>query len=89
MTEMEKKRAAEELASCPPGTRKMTEEERLETLADLNQQKADLNNQLEKLPISKRTMALQQRERELIEKIQETEKAITMFSRKTVYIALD
>ena len=66
----------------------MTEEERLATLEDLHNNKREVSNMLEKLPISMRTQALNKRKDELEAKLQEIDKAISMFSKKIVYVAL-
>ena len=55
---MEQLRREEEEAKVPPGTRLMGEDERLETLADLNATKKELSNILERLPIANNTLAL-------------------------------
>lgn len=90
--EREEARAKEEKAreeeQCPPGTRRIAEEERLETLAMLSSSKAEVESMLLKLPISMRTKALQSRKTELENKLTELEKAIGTFSAKVVYIAL-
>ena len=64
----------------------MTEEERVETLNGLMNSKKELINILEKLPITTRTLAMQNKKDELIKKIEEVEKAIEMFSKKQVFI---
>lgn len=46
-------------------------------------------NLLEKMPISMRTMAIQNRKMELEKKLSEIEDAIKMFSRKQVFIKND
>ena len=45
-----------------------------------------MTNLLEKLPITTRTLAMQNKKEELIRKIEEVEKAIEMFSKKQVFI---
>lgn len=42
----------------------MGEEERLETLKELKQSRIEVNNILERLPIGKRSMALEKRKQE-------------------------
>lgn len=43
---------------------------------------------LDKLPISMKTLALEQKKKDLETKLIEVEKAITTFSRKKVFIAI-
>ena len=76
----------EEAAKYPKGTKLLTEEERVETLNGLMNSKKELINILEKLPITTRTIAMQNKKDELIKKIEEVEKAIDMFSKKQVFI---
>jgi len=76
----------EEAAKYPKGTKLLSEEERIETLNGLMKSKKELTNLLEKLPITTRTLAMQNKKDELIKKIEEVEKAIDMFSKKQVFI---
>jgi len=46
----------EERAKIPAGTRLMPEEERLETLKELQDSKKELNATLEKLPVVSKTL---------------------------------
>ena len=73
----------------PPGTRLLSEEERLETLRNLQENKKEVEKVLGKLPISMKTLALQQKKAELEKKIDEIDRAIATFSRPQVYIAVD
>ena len=41
---------------------------------------------LEKMPITTRTLSIQNKKEELIKKLEEVEKAIDMFSKKQVFI---
>ena len=85
--EKEKKMEERAKAKMPKGTRLMTEDERIETLEQLQQKKTELQSMIEKMPISMRTDALKIKKRELEEKMKEVERAITTFSRKIVYVA--
>ena len=76
-------------ARMPPGTRLMTEEERVQTLEELQRQKVEISDLLFSLPLSLKTEALKQRKRELEAKLLEIERAVTTFSRKIVYIKDD
>ena len=55
----------EERAKHPPGTRLMPDEERLDTLKDLEDSKIEINNALNKLPVVLRTMAAEKNKKEL------------------------
>jgi hypothetical protein len=66
----------------------MGEEERLQTLTDLQRTKQEISTMLERMPIANRTQAAERRKKELEEKLMRIERAIETFSKKTVYIAL-
>jgi hypothetical protein len=72
----------------PPGTRLMGEQERLETLADLKQARNSTNAQLERMPLSLRSVRIAEQKQELENKLTRLERAIETFSRPTVYVAL-
>ena len=76
-------------ARMPPGTRLMTENERIKTLEELQHQKVDVSDLLFSLPLSMKTEALKAKKRELESKLVEIERAITTFSRKIVYMKDD
>lgn len=78
-----------EQAKYPKGTRLLSEEERVATLNGLIESKKEVINELEKLPITMRTMAAKNRKDELERKLDEIEEAIKMFSRKQVFIKVD
>lgn len=88
MTE-EKREEARAKAKMPPGTRLMTEEERINTLEELHRQKVAISDMLFSLPLSMKTDALKTKKRELESKLVEIERAVTTFSRKIVYIKDD
>jgi len=54
----------------------------------LNEAKAATNEQLEKLPIAIKSQKMELHKKELEEKLQRLEKAISTFSKQTVYVAL-
>ena len=89
--EMTKEKREEERAKArmPPGTRLMTEEERVITLEELHRQKLEISDLLFSLPLSLKTESLKMRKRELESKLLEIERAVTTFSRKIVYIKDD
>jgi hypothetical protein len=66
--------------------RMMTEEERVSTLEELQKNKGEVWEILRSMPISMRTDALKKKKTELEQKLCDIDKAITMFSRKVVYI---
>ena len=78
----------EEAAKYPKGTKLLTEEERLNTLNGLIDNKKLIMNQLEKMPITTRTNSVRIRKEELFNKLEEIEKAIDMFSKKQVFIKI-
>jgi Calmodulin-binding len=85
----EKRDEARAKAKMPPGTRLMTEDERIQTLEELHRQKLSISDMLFSLPLSLKTDALKNRKRELESKLLEIERAATTFSRKVVYIKED
>jgi hypothetical protein len=87
MKEIEAKMEAER-KNLPPGMRLMGEDERLEMVRALENTKRDTMNEIERLPITMKTMAMQKRREDLEEKYRNLEKQIDHFSRKKVYIAL-
>lgn len=78
----------EEESKIPPGTRLMSDEERVGTLNDLQTTKKDITNMLERMPIANRSLAADRRKKEMEEKLMRIERAIETFSKKVVYIAL-
>ena len=67
----------------------LSEQERVSTLEHLKLTKEEIETILDKLPISMKTMALQNKKTELERKLVDIEKAISTFSRKEVYIKMD
>ena len=59
----------EERAKNPPGTRLMPDEERLQTLKDLEDSYKEINNALEKLPVVSKTMAMEKHKKDLEQKL--------------------
>ena len=83
--EIKRQKEAEKI---PKGTKLLSEEERMNTLNSLINNKKELINQLEKMPIAKRTMATQNKREEIVKQLEEIEKGIEMFSKKKVYIKI-
>lgn len=77
----------EEKSKIPPGTRLMSEEERVQTLKDLIESNKEINSALEKLPVVSKTLQMDKHKKDLESKIMRIEKAIETFSKKTVYVA--
>ena len=84
----EERKRQEEASKYPKGTKLLTEEERLNTLNGLIENKKEITNQLEKMPITTRTNSIRIRKEELFKKLEEIEKAIDMFSKKQVFIKM-
>ena len=82
----EEMKRQEATSKYPRGTKLLSEEERITTLNGLINSKKEMINLLEKMPITTRTLAMQNKKEELIRKIEEVEKAIEMFSKKQVFI---
>ena len=72
--------------ALPKGMRQVSEEERVSTLEELVATKKELNDILQHMPISLQTNGLRQKKRELEDKLSTIDKAISTFSRKTVYV---
>ena len=79
---MNKKR--EENKSCL-----MPEEERISTLKQLEESKCNIQNMIEKLPISLNSFGLRNRQEKLYKDLDEIEKAISTFSKNQVFINID
>ena len=91
--EAEKKREIEKLkketSKYPKGTRLLSEEERLFTLEKLKQSKNDINQIIEKLPITCDSQAFRNKKEELFKKLDEIENAIETFSKKKVFVKVE
>ena len=70
----------------PKGTRLLSDEERIKTLNSLKKAQYENSLELEKMPITNRTIKLQKRKEELVKKLMEIDKAIEMFSKKQVFV---
>ena len=76
----------EEESNYPPGTKLLSENERINTLNNLIETKKVIVNILEKMPITKRTQSFQEKKEELEKKLEQIEKEIEIFSKKKVFI---
>ena len=75
------------MSKHPPGTRLMPEDERVQTLNDLHEAKAETNRQLERLPVANVSQKMERHKKELEEKMSRLDRAIETFSKKQVYVA--
>ena len=91
--EAEKKKEIEKLkketSKYPKGTRLLSEEERLFTLEKLKQSKNDINQIIERLPITCDSQAFRNKKEELFKKLDEIENAIETFSKKKVFVKVE
>jgi len=78
-----------EAAKIPKGMRKMTDEERQHTLSILAENRIQILQQIKNLPLVIETPSMRRREAVLNKQINECEKNIALFSKPTVFIALD
>jgi hypothetical protein len=65
----------------------MEEGERLSMLQMLENSRRELQSEIERLPITMKTMAMQKRRDEMEERYRNLEKQIDHFSRKKVFVA--
>mmetsp|Transcript_49217 Transcript_49217/g.145293 ORF Transcript_49217/g.145293 Transcript_49217/m.145293 type:complete len:249 (-) Transcript_49217:63-809(-) len=85
----EKERMAEVARAAPrppPGYRMMPQAEVQETLAGLKKKHAELEAQFRKLPLSIETIGQQQRQKEIMRKLEESQKYINTFSQPNVFV---
>jgi len=80
---------AERLASCPPGTRLVTEEERATVLATIATREAELRKELNSMPFVTKTVSHANRKKLLEDRLEEIEQARAQYSKPRVYVALD
>ena len=81
-----KKEEAELLKHQPAGTKMMAEDQRIEMLKDLNENKKKVTELLAKMPISMASTTVKRQKDELEKKLLEIERAIEVMSRKVVYV---
>lgn len=74
--------------SCPPGMTLMPEDERAETVRSLEMSREEVMRQLQKLPFVIETISIQKRHDALESKLKEIERALTIFNKPRVYVAL-
>jgi len=66
----------------------MPEDERQQTLADLQEAKEETVRTLEKLPVVAHSGKMERHKKELEDKLARLDKAIETFSKKQVYVAM-
>ncbi|KAG8468971.1 hypothetical protein KFE25_007489 [Diacronema lutheri] len=76
-------------ASCPPGTRLVTEDERTAVLATIAAREAELRKELNALPFVTKTLSTANRKKALEDRLEEIEGARAQYSKPRVYVALD
>lgn len=74
--------------NCPPGMCLMPEQERMDTLRTLQTSKTDCTNQLERMPFVIETPSMKRRQEDLESKLREIDRAIEVFSKPKVYVAM-
>ena len=79
----------EEESHYPPGTKLLSENERINTLNGLIETKKNIENILEKMPITKRAHSIQEKKEMLEKKLDQIDKEIEMFSKKKVFVKAD
>jgi len=81
--------AEAERRKIPPGMRKMTEEERAETMHILECNKKQVIDAIKQLPLVIETPSMIRRQGELHKKIKEIESTMAIFRKPTVFVAMD
>ena len=87
LKDIQKKKKEEE--KYPKGIRLLSEEERLFTLKKLEESKKELENLIEKLPITLNSLSSKNRQQKLYKELDEVEQAIITFSKKQVFVKID
>ena len=85
---MKLKELEAEMANCPPGTRRMPENERVEMLEQLQSVKKELEAEAMRFPISMKTIAIQKRKEGVEAQLEKVENSIKTFSKEIVYIGI-
>lgn len=84
---LENKKKEEE--KYPKGTKLLSEEERLFTLKKLKESKKELENLIEKLPITLNSLSSRNKQQKLYKELDEIEQAILTFSKTQVFVKID
>jgi len=80
---------AAERAKIPPGMRKMTEDERADTLRILAENKKELMDSIKALPLVIETPSMVRYQGNLNKKMKEIEDTIRIFQKPTVFVAME
>jgi hypothetical protein len=75
-----------ELNKRPQGTIRLTTDEIVDMRSSLFSEKQKLSTQIEKVPISQYTVRAKAENKHLVKKLDEVDKAITVFERDNVFI---
>jgi len=78
-----------ERRKIPPGMRKMTDEERAETMQILECNKKQIMDSIKNLPLVIETPSMKRYQSELNQKMNEIEKTMAVFRKPTVFVAMD
>lgn len=81
--------AEAERRKIPPGMRKMTEEERAETIHILECNKKEVMDSIKKLPLVIETPSMIRHQGELNKKFKEIESAMAIFRKPVVFVAME
>ena len=88
--ELEMKKMEEEEASkIPQGMRKMSNEERLETLSILEENKNKVIESIKNLPLVIETPSMIRYQSQLNDKLKQIEQTMKIFRKQTVFVAMD
>lgn len=72
--------------NCPPGHTALGEEERLETLNIAHKKQQDLIDELNRLPMTSRTLRIRNRQIEIEKELNRLDEIVKIFSRLKVYV---
>ena len=88
--ELEMKQMEQEEANkIPPGMRKMSNEERSETLSILEENKSKVIESIKNLPLIIETPSMIRYQSELNDKLKQIEQTMKIFEKPTVFVAMD
>ena len=73
----------------PPGTRLLSEQERLEALYEFEEKKKDISMYLGRFPIANRPLWIQRKEKELLEQMDGLDAKIREFKHDRVYVRIN
>eukprot|EP00741_Cyanophora_paradoxa_P018517 tig00021070_g17876.t1 len=82
----EERLAAEEAAECPPGMIRVTEEERVQMLSVLAENRSSVSKALQAMPFICDTIGLRRKKQDLEKRLGEIDEAIKNFSKPKVFV---